>query len=131
MQGTESRRVLIVEDNPLIAEHMAIIIEEAGFTALGPVTTNDEARAVLDNPTSAIDAVLLDLQLDRLSLMIADQLQRTGIPFVFATGNRSEIPFAYRDRPVCEKPFTPHILLQALDLAFGQQTQPEPEKPEA
>jgi len=129
MQGTESRRVLIVEDNPLIAEHMAIIIEEAGFTALGPVTTNDEARAVLDNPTSAIDAVLLDLQLDRLSLMIADQLQRAGIPFVFATGNRAEIPVAYRDRPVCEKPFTPHVLLQALHLAIGQKAGAAPPGP--
>ena len=129
MQSTESRRVLIIEDNPLIAEHMGKIIEEAGFTALGPVATNDEARAMLDNPTSAIDAVLLDLQLDRLSLMIADQLHRTGIPFVFATGNRSEIPHAYRDRPVCEKPFTPHILLQALHLAFAQQVHPKAQDP--
>jgi len=120
MQGTEHRRVLIIEDNPLIAEHMATIIGEAGFTALGPVATNDEARAVLDNPASAVDAVLLDLQLDRLSLMIADQLNRASIPFVFATGNRSEIPIAYSDRPVCEKPFTPYALLQALRLAFEQ-----------
>ena len=73
MQSGAGRRVLIIEDNSMIAEHMGMIIEEAGFTALGPVATNDGARAILDNPASAIDAVLLDLQLDHLSLMIADQ----------------------------------------------------------
>ena len=118
MQGAESRRVLIIEDNPLVAEHMAAIIGEAGFTALGPVATNDEARAMLDNPANMFDAVLLDLQLDRTSLMIADQLRRAGIPFVFATGNRSHIPPEYRTHPVCEKPFSPRLLIEMLQSAF-------------
>jgi len=127
MQGAGSRRVLIIEDNPLVAEHMAAIIGEAGFTALGPVATNDEARAMLDNPANMFDAVLLDLQLDRTSLMIADQLRGAGIPFVFATGNRSAIPPEYRDHPVCEKPFSPRRLIETLRSIFEDQ---EPDRPD-
>jgi DNA-binding response OmpR family regulator len=123
MQSGDSRRVLIIEDNLLVAEHMATIIGEAGFTALGPVATNDEARTMLDNPANAFDAVLLDLQLDRSSLMIADQLRGAGIPFVFATGNRSNIPPEYSEHPVCEKPFSPRRLVEALYLAFGTEDQ--------
>jgi DNA-binding response OmpR family regulator len=121
MHGAGFRRVLIIEDNLLVAEHMATIIGEAGFTALGPVATNDEARAALDNPANAFDAVLLDLQLDRSSLMIADQLRGAGIPFIFATGNRAEIPPEYREHPVCEKPFGPRQLIEALHLIFERE----------
>ena len=84
------------------------------------MVTNDAARAVLDNPTTSLDAALLDLQLDRLSLMIADQLRGMGVPFVFATGNRSVIPVEYRNHPVCEKPFTARGLIESLNLAFAQ-----------
>lgn len=115
MQCAEPRRVLIVEDNLIVAEHMAAVIEDAGFTALGPVTTNDEAEAFLDNPANTIDAVLLDLQLDYgPSLMIANRLLSAGIPFVFATGNRHQIPPEYREHPVCEKPFGPQRLVEVL-----------------
>ena len=112
---------MIIEDNPLIAEHVVAIIEDAGFKALGPYATNDSARDVLDNPATIFDAALLDLQLDRSSLMIADQLRTLRVPFVFVTGDRAGIPPEYRDRPVCEKPFSSHELLEALELAFAQQ----------
>jgi DNA-binding response OmpR family regulator len=118
MQNSVSRRVLIIEDNLLVAEHMATIIGEAGFTALGPVATHDEARTMLDNPAHSFDAVLLDLQLDRSSLVIADQLRGAGIPFIFATGNRANIPPEYREHPVCEKPFSPRRLVEALHRVF-------------
>jgi DNA-binding response OmpR family regulator len=126
MPNPNARRILIVEDNLLIAEHMATIIGEAGFVALGPVATNDEARAFIDNPAHAFDAVLLDVQLDRSSLIIADQLRRMDVPFVFATGNRGDIPPEYSGHPVCEKPFNPWRLVQALNRLFETEEQDAP-----
>lgn len=118
MQSIDRRRVLIVEDNALIGEHIAAIIEGAGGVPLGPVCSREEARDALDNPTLALDAAVLDLRLDGMSLMIADQLRGLGIPFVFATGDRGDIPAEYRFHPVCEKPFTPQGLMAALHRAI-------------
>lgn len=118
MQNIQRRRVLIVEDNALIGEHMATIIEDAGGVPLGPVCSREEARDALDNPTLFVDAAVLDLRLDGMSLMIADQLRDMGVPFVFATGDASDIPAEYRFHPVCEKPFTPKGLMAALQRAI-------------
>lgn len=118
MSYMHARRVLIVEDNAMIGEHISAIIEEAGGVPLGPVCTTEEAQDAIDNRTLLFDAAVLDLRLDGMSLMIADQFRKLGVPFVFATGSRNEIPSAYGDHPVCEKPFTAIGLLDALETAI-------------
>lgn len=112
------RRILIVEDNALVAEHIATIIHEGGFVPIGPVLTIDEAQDALDSSPGAIDAALLDLYLDGTTETIAHRLARTGIPFAFATGNKAQIPAGLGERPVCEKPFTARDLLATLKCVF-------------
>jgi CheY-like chemotaxis protein len=121
MTTMHNRRVLIVEDNAMIGEHISSIIHEAGGVPLGPVCTTEEAQDAIDNTTFAFDAAVLDLRLDGMSLHIADQFRRLGVPFVFATGSRADIPTDYGDNPVCEKPFTPFGLIEALHAAIEAQ----------
>jgi CheY-like chemotaxis protein len=121
MTMMHNRRVLIVEDNAMIGEHISSIIQEAGGVPLGPVCTTEEAQDAIDNVTFSFDAAVLDLRLDGMSLHIADQFRKLGVPFVFATGSRGDIPKDYGDQPVCEKPFTPSGLIEALQAAIQAQ----------
>jgi CheY-like chemotaxis protein len=121
MNMMHNRRVLIVEDNAMIGEHISSIIHDAGGVPLGPVCTTEEAQDAIDNSSFTFDAAVLDLRLDGMSLHIADQFRRLGVPFVFATGSRSDIPTDYGDQPVCEKPFTPFGLIEALSVAIEAQ----------
>ena len=117
----QNRRVLIVEDNAMIGEHISSIIHEAGGVPLGPLCTTEEAQDAIDNTAFSFDAAILDLRLDGMSLRIADQFRQLGIPFIFATGSRHDIPSAYGAHPVCEKPFTPLGLIEALQTAIEAQ----------
>jgi DNA-binding NtrC family response regulator len=126
MDRIAARRILIVEDNALIGEHIADLVHRAGGVPLGPLCTGEEARDALDCRALAFDAAILDVHLDEPTDALADRLEREGLPFIFATGNRAHIPSRHRDRPVCEKPFTAQGLLEALRHAFGAEAA-EPE----
>jgi CheY-like chemotaxis protein len=114
----QMKRVLIVEDSPIIAEHIATIIHGGGFIPIGPALTIEEALDTLDFSVGSIDAALLDLCLDGTTETLAHRLDRMGIPYAFATGNRAFIPAGLSQRPVCEKPFTAANLLATLESVF-------------
>lgn len=114
----QMRRILIVEDNAIIAEHIAMICYKGGFVPIGPALTIEEAQDTLDFSVDSIDAALLDLYLDGTTETLAHRLDRVGIPFAFATGNKAQIPATLSDHPVCEKPFTPSDLLATLERVF-------------
>ncbi len=113
------RRILIVEDEFLVAEYLGEILRSAGAEVLGPVGRVPEALAFLRSETGPLDAVVLDVNLHgQPSFPIADELVRRGIRFVFTTGyDGRAIEPAYRDYPRCEKPFREEALLAALSPA--------------
>jgi CheY-like chemotaxis protein len=118
MANFVNRRILIVEDNALIADHIADVVASSGASPLGPVLTEREAIELLAYDTSKPDAAILDLNLDGTSIGVAERLRALDVPFIFATGNRHDIPAHFAQQPVCEKPFTPGDLLAALRRAF-------------
>lgn len=120
MQALTNRRILIVEDNALIADHIADVVASSGASPLGPVLTEREAMEMLDYDASKPDAAILDLNLDGTTIGIATRLRALDVPFIFATGNRSDIPLDFARHPVCEKPFSPLDLLTALRRAFEE-----------
>lgn len=106
------RRVLVVEDNFLLAIDLAGMLERAGAEVVGPVMSVEEALAALD---PLPDVATLDVQLgEETSFPIADELARHGIPFVFVTGAGGMIPTAHQSRPLCHKPFSDRAVLGAL-----------------
>lgn len=114
------RRVLVVEDESLVAMLIETILEDLGGEAVGPMASVDEALAFLADGT-AIDAALLDVNLaGRQVFPVAEALQAAGVPFVFSTGyGEGGLPEAWRGRPTVQKPFTEAGLGAALRQALG------------
>lgn len=78
------RTILVVEDEFLLAAEYALILEEAGWSVVGPAATVDEALNLLGNSSPTV--ALLDLHLRRdLATPVAEKLRERGIPFVAAS----------------------------------------------
>lgn len=108
------KRVLLVEDEYLIAKSMARRLASAGIEVVGPVPTVAEALALLK--AEALDGAVLDINLrGEMVFPVADALTERGIPFVFATGyDGPEIPPRYAHVMRSEKPVNLDGLVEAL-----------------
>lgn len=107
-------KVLVVEDEFLVASLIQDILENAGCIVAGPIP---RVAAALDAAgREACDVAVLDVNLagDRID-PVADALSRRNIPFVFVTGyTTGALPSAYAERPRICKPFKMAELLGAL-----------------
>lgn len=99
-------RILVVEDEPLIAMDIAASLMDAGCTVVGPAGTEASAESLIAD--GDIDAALLDANLNGRSVeSLAALLARNKIPFAFLTGyEREALPAAFREAPLVSKPFT-------------------------
>jgi DNA-binding response OmpR family regulator len=100
-------KVLIVEDEWLLAEHYASILRDAGYTIVGPAPSLDQATELLSK--SAVDAALLDINLrDTLSYPLAERLATQQVPFAFITGyDPVDVPPKLAQNPLVRKPAQP------------------------
>lgn len=110
------RRVLIVEDEPLIALMLEDMLQDLGCEIAGVAGSPEAALTALEHGR-APDAAVLDLNLHgRSSGGVADALAARGVPFLFVTGYGDEsIPEAHCRRPVLGKPFADNDLAKALN----------------
>ncbi|WP_298915967.1 response regulator [uncultured Algimonas sp.] len=112
LEVTKKQQVLIVEDDAFIALDIESVMDAAGFDVIGCAGRVDEALDLLDR--HAPDIVLLDFNLrDETSIPIAKLLQKTGIPFLFISGQTREVVLADMadDYKVIPKPFRPKHLV--------------------
>ena len=114
----QGRRILLAEDEYLIAEAMRRNLEKAGATVVGPVASVVAALALVES--EQIDGALLDVSLrDQEVFPVADALFARGIPFLFATGyGATDLPTQWRIAPRCEKPVD---LAMAAQMLFNNQ----------
>lgn len=114
-------RILLLEDEPLIAMMLEDVLDELGRTVAGSADTVTKALALIE--AGGVGAAILDVNLrgGETSGAIADALARRGIPFAFATGGgEDDIAEHHRARPRLRKPFTLDDVEKALaDLAQG------------
>jgi PAS domain S-box-containing protein len=108
------RRVMIVEDEALVAMILEDQLEEIGLSIVATCANISEAIKAIDESTP--DAAILDVNLGgQLVYPVADRLLDRGIPFVFITGyGRESIDRRYSAIQVLEKP----IERQALEGVF-------------
>jgi two-component sensor histidine kinase len=118
-QPIKGRRVLLVEDEPLVAMMMAQMIAELGGEVIGPFGTLGEALAGLPE---AIDAALLDVNVGgELVYPLADKLAARGTPITFLTGYDSRsIDKRFAGAGVLTKPIDEPDLISALNASFPE-----------
>lgn len=98
------RRVLVVEDEMIVAWLLEDMLADFGCTMVGPATRINQALAMIN--AEALDAAVLDVNLNgQQSYPLADALVTRGVPFVFSTGYGGRLLEGYRDFPVLQKPY--------------------------
>jgi CheY-like chemotaxis protein len=109
------KRLLVVEDDYMIAAELVRALEDQGATVVGPAGSVADALALIST-AAALDGGVLDINLGgELIYPVADALRERGTPFVFATGYDAwVIPDQYRDASRCEKPVDVHQLASLL-----------------
>ncbi len=110
-----ARRILVVEDEALVAMLVEDALQDAGFGLIGPARSVAQAIALLAAETPS--AAVLDLNLaGESSAAVADALAARGIPFVVTTGyGAAGLPPGHRGVPVLPKPYDPADLTTILD----------------
>jgi two-component sensor histidine kinase len=110
------RRVLVVEDDALVAHQLQLELQSAGYEVMGPAHT---LQGGLDLARDCeIDAALVDIRLgEKVSSPIADQLIARSIPFAFSTGYSSGVvlPPHLRSIPTVNKPYRVKDIRRILD----------------
>lgn len=109
-----SFRILLVEDEPLVAMAVEDALLSQGMTVIGPAATVAAALGCI--ASNEFDGALLDVNLRGEKIdAVADALAARGIPFVFTTGDGTYgLPAAHRNRPMLTKPFRDADLADAI-----------------
>lgn len=112
-------RILVVEDEYLLADELSQELLDEGALVLGPVPTVKDALAALATE-DAPDGAILDVNLGgELVFAVADVLIEQGIPMVFTTGyDAAALPERFRHLPRCEKPVNIRRITAALGSAI-------------
>ena len=107
-------RILIVEDETMIAMLLESMVEDLGYAIVATVAREQDAIDAIQ--TETIDLAILDVNLGgERSYAIADAFNDRKIPFVFSTGyGESAIESRYREWPILNKPFRKEELAQIL-----------------
>jgi DNA-binding response OmpR family regulator len=106
-------RILLVEDEAIIALDLKVIIGEANgeVAAYAP----NLAKALLLTDTPGLSLAVLDFRLgSENSLPVARKLYAAGVPFVFYTGNAGNISEIFAGVPILPKPVDPARLISTL-----------------
>jgi DNA-binding response OmpR family regulator len=114
MSSLAGRRILLVEDELLVAMAVENVLRDEGCFIIGPFPRVEPALKVARE--ERLDAAILDVNLAGEGVdPIARALAERKIPFVFTTGyDRSMLPAKHAARPTLGKPFRPAQLINAL-----------------
>jgi two-component sensor histidine kinase len=116
------KRLLLVEDEPLIAMMMKETLAELDFEIRGPIGNVEEALTEIAQ--GAVNAAILDINLNGSSVYpVADALAARDIPFVFVTGyTRQAVEQRFAGVPVLSKPVDRDLLLASFRRPPFRQT---------
>lgn len=118
MSANGRTRILLVEDEPIIAMTAEDMLDALGFDVVATAATLDEALAA--SARGGFDVALLDINLNGLeSFPVADALKAEGKPFIFTTGYGAAGCGEHRDAPLVTKPYRIADLEAALARAAG------------
>ena len=110
LKSAANRRVLLVEDEALVAMMIQECLLERGHSVLGPISSASEALAAAKE--GDFDAAILDINLgDGMAYPVAEILSSRGVPFVFVTGYEADtVDDRFSKVPVLQKPIERQML---------------------
>jgi PAS domain S-box-containing protein len=110
------KRILIVEDEPLVAMDMQSMLSAAGCVPVGPAGTLDDAKRFL--AAKPCDAALVDVNLRGEPIEgLLPLLRETGVPFAFVTGYGPKVlSKTFEETVTISKPFTAEQLLAVTEV---------------
>ena len=112
-------RILVVEDEAVIALDLQRILREAGYRVIGPAASVAEAERLLRR--GRVDCAVLDIEPNgQMPFAVADRLAERDIPFIFVTGRSGlDLPDRHGGRPTIARPCTRNRLLAAVEQAMS------------
>jgi len=113
----DSRSILIVEDEPLIAMMLEDFLDTLGHRVHGTCDTVGSALSEIEK--GGFDLAILDVNLKGETVWpVASRLREISVPFVLATGGHVDPPPAeFTNAPVIEKPYTVDRVTPAIEAA--------------
>ena len=117
-QGLQGRRILVIEESPVVAPFTAEVLSELGCQVVGPAPNMAAARELVEG--SEFDAALMDVHIRGERVFpICEMLQARGVPFLFTSGYADwQMPEKWQDRPRLQKPYTVEQVEEALGALF-------------
>jgi CheY-like chemotaxis protein len=121
-KGPHKPRILIVEDEALIAVMLTDMLEELGYEVAASVSQVSKATEFLAD--EKVDIALLDVNLGTEKIdPVADLLAERACPFIFTTGyGQAGVPAGHASHTVLQKPFHTDDLAAALKKELGAAT---------
>jgi PAS domain S-box-containing protein len=115
-RSVKGKRILVIEDEPLISMDLEVMLESEGCVVVGPAMNFETAKSLIG--TEQFDAALLDVNLAGHSVdELAAALTQKACPFAFVTGyGRSALPLGFRDALVLSKPFVKGRLIATIGV---------------
>ena len=120
-QPQERPKVLVVEDEFIIALDLSETVKDLGFDLEGPFEGNEDAIEAIE--VDMPDLAILDVfTADGEVYPLADRLSEAGVPIVFHSGHvtPAEVMARYPDAQACAKPCPPDQLIDALQEAVAK-----------
>lgn len=113
------RRILIVEDSPVVGPFTVDLLAELGCEVVGPAPNMAAARELVE--AASFDAALMDIHIRGERVFpLCEMLDSRGIPFVFTSGYADwQMPEKWEDRPRLHKPYTVEQVEEALGALFA------------
>ena len=114
----EGRRLLLVEDEAMVAMMIEDQLEVFGCVVAGVAVNVSQGLRLAGDATLSLDGAILDVNLDGEEVYpVAGRLAELGVPFIFLTGyGRSGIAEGFQDVPTLAKPFA----MEALEAILAE-----------
>jgi DNA-binding NtrC family response regulator len=120
MKALAGRRILIAEDEALIALELEGVLQELGCEVVGPVSRVEEVRGCIE--ASNLDGALLDVNLrgEQIFGVLPEAIER-GVPLIITSGyaDATMFPESFRTVPRIAKPFDPAALRRLCVAVFA------------
>ena len=114
----KGRRILVIEDSPVVAPFTAEVLEELGCEVVGPAPNMAVARELIE--AGGFDAAMMDVHIRGERVFpLCETLSAISVPFLLTSGYADwSIPEKWEDAPRLQKPYTLDNVRDALEKLF-------------